>query len=129
MHVLANPVLPEGSTPQHNGCASGPLVRCAGFRVARGVKHCHADSGQAVARDDGPQIVEPPPEPVDAAPDRSPLLFFSGVATDSEWVEAPKGNQVLGKQRSSPDEVNGLGAHAGLFGPTPWSGRAVATTG
>ena len=106
--MLRLPLFPDLATAQHHGRPSGSRVGCAAFRVARRVKHSHANCGATVAGDDGPQPIEVPPEPVDAAPDRSPLLVFSRFAPNRKRIEAAEGDYVLGKQIAGTDKVRRL---------------------
>jgi hypothetical protein len=89
VHVLRNPLLPKDGAPQHDGCSSRPLGRSASLRIVGGVEHGHARRREAVAWDDGAQLVETPPEVADAIPDGASLVCYGGPRPTVNGLKLP----------------------------------------
>ncbi len=58
MSVLGNPIVPDCLANEHNGRASGPVIRRSVLRTARRVKLCDTRGVEAVRRDHDVRVIE-----------------------------------------------------------------------
>src|SRR4051794_13992489 len=125
MGVLGDPFLADSLPPEHHRRSSGTVKRFAAFGVAGGLEHCHAHCREAVARDDGAQIIQTPAELVDMTPDVTPLLLLGCLPTNSEGSEGPKGDDVCGEERTGAREIHCLNAELELLKPAADQGNII----
>src|SRR5215207_697150 len=66
-----------------------------------------------------------PAEPVDMAPNVTPLLSFGGLTSNRESREGAEGDHVVGKERSGADEIHRLNANLECPKPAADQGNIV----
>ncbi len=125
MRVLRHPLVPDSLSPQHHRRPSRAVKSLAVLPVAGGLEHRHANCREAFARHNGAQVIKPPAELIDMAPDVTPLLLLGCVTPLRERRIGAKGNQVIGEERPRACEVHCLNADLERSKPAADQGHIV----